>query len=53
MSLLNPDDIIYQELRSNLQTSRTPIIFLTQQNGREDVITGLKLGAVDYITKPL
>jgi DNA-binding response OmpR family regulator len=43
---------IYQELRSNLQTSRTPIIFLTQQNRREDVITGLKLGAVDYITKP-
>ena len=43
---------IYQELRSNLQTSRTPIIFLTQQNGREDVITGLKLGAVDYVTKP-
>jgi DNA-binding response OmpR family regulator len=43
---------IYQELRSSLQTSRTPIIFLTQRNGREDVITGLKLGAVDYITKP-
>jgi PleD family two-component response regulator len=43
---------IYQELRSNLQTNRTPIIFLTQQNRREDVITGLKLGAVDYITKP-
>lgn len=43
---------IYQELRSNLQTSRTPIIFLTHQNGREDIITGLSLGAVDYITKP-
>ena len=43
---------IYQELRSNLQTSCTPIIFLTQRNGREDIITGLKLGAVDYITKP-
>ncbi len=43
---------IYQQLRSNLQTSRTPIIFLTQQSGREDVITGLKLGAMDYITKP-
>jgi DNA-binding response OmpR family regulator len=43
---------IYQELRDNLQTSRTPVIFLTQQDGREDVITGLKLGAVDYITKP-
>jgi DNA-binding response OmpR family regulator len=43
---------IYQKLRNNLQTSSTPIIFLTQQNDREDVITGLKLGAVDYITKP-
>lgn len=43
---------ICQELRSNLHTSRTPIIFLTQQNGREDVLTGLKLGAMDYITKP-
>jgi DNA-binding response OmpR family regulator len=43
---------ICQELRSNLQTRRTPVIFLTHKNGREDVITGLKLGAVDYITKP-
>jgi DNA-binding response OmpR family regulator len=43
---------IYHKLRSNLQTSSTPIIFLTQQNDRKDVITGLKLGAVDYITKP-
>jgi DNA-binding response OmpR family regulator len=43
---------IYQKLRSNLQTSSTPIIFLTQQNDRKDIITGLKLGAVDYITKP-
>jgi DNA-binding response OmpR family regulator len=43
---------IYQELRSNLHTSRTPIIFLTQQTSREDILTGLKLGAVDYVTKP-
>jgi len=43
---------IYQELRSNLQTSRTPVIFLTHQNAREDIITGLKLGAADYVTKP-
>jgi DNA-binding response OmpR family regulator len=43
---------IYKELRNNLQTSRTPIIFLTQQKEREDVITGLQLGAVDYVTKP-
>lgn len=43
---------IYKELRNNLQTSRTPIIFLTQQKERENVITGLQLGAVDYVTKP-
>lgn len=43
---------VYQRLRSNLQTSRTPIIFLTQQKEREDIIAGLQLGAVDYVTKP-
>jgi len=29
-----------------------PFIFLTAKNKKEDVIAGLKLGAVDYITKP-
>lgn len=30
----------------------TPIIFLTAKNMKEDVLTGYKLGADDYITKP-
>lgn len=29
-----------------------PIIFLTARNMREDILTGYKLGANDYITKP-
>jgi PleD family two-component response regulator len=29
-----------------------PVIFVTERRERDDKITGLKLGAVDYITKP-
>lgn len=39
-------------LRDNLRTSHIPIIFLTQKDQRGDKITGLELGADDYITKP-
>lgn len=31
---------------------RIPLVFLTGQHGKEDVLTGLELGADDYITKP-
>ena len=30
----------------------TPIIFLTARSAKEDVLTGLQLGADDYMTKP-
>jgi PleD family two-component response regulator len=43
---------VVRELRKNLRTSKVPIIFLTEKKARNDRITGLKLGAVDYITKP-
>jgi PleD family two-component response regulator len=43
---------VVQQLRENLRTSRVPIIFLTERKGHDDKITGLKLGAVDYLTKP-
>lgn len=43
---------VCRQLRDNQRTSCTPIIFLTEKKEREDKITGLKLGAVDYITKP-
>jgi PleD family two-component response regulator len=40
------------ELRRNMRTSTIPVIFLTEKKARADKISGLKLGAVDYITKP-
>lgn len=43
---------VVSELRRNLRTSKVPIIFLTEKKARADKIAGLKLGAVDYITKP-
>jgi PleD family two-component response regulator len=43
---------VVRELRKHLRTTNVPIIFLTERKAREDKITGLKLGAVDYITKP-
>ncbi len=39
-------------LKSNRKTKDIPIIFLTALDRREDEEKGLKLGAVDYITKP-
>ncbi len=39
-------------LRSQPRTEHTPVIFLTERRERIDRLTGLELGAVDYITKP-
>lgn len=39
-------------LREQRRTENTPIIFLTERRERADRLTGLELGAVDYITKP-
>ena len=41
-----------KHLQNDVQTSRLPVIFVTERQGRDDRIAGLKLGAVDYITKP-
>jgi diguanylate cyclase (GGDEF)-like protein len=43
---------VCRNLRGNLRTSHIPIIFLTQKDERSDQITGLEMGADDYITKP-
>ncbi len=39
-------------LRDQARTENTPVIFLTERRERADRLTGLELGAVDYITKP-
>ncbi|MFA9389861.1 MAG: response regulator [Prolixibacteraceae bacterium] len=40
------------QLRSNEETKNIPIIFITAMNSVNDVLTGFKIGAQDYITKP-
>jgi putative two-component system response regulator len=42
-----------QRLKSNPDTADIPIIFLTAKSQVEDEETGLNLGAVDYIAKPI
>jgi len=41
-----------KRLQEDLRTSRLPVIFVTERRDRDDRIAGLKLGAIDYITKP-
>jgi PleD family two-component response regulator len=41
-----------QALQEDIRTSRLPVIFVTERRDRDDRIAGLKLGAIDYITKP-
>lgn len=43
---------VCRRLRSHRRTEHVPIIFLTERRERGDRLTGLELGAVDYITKP-
>ncbi len=41
-----------RRLKESVETNTIPIIFLTAMHERNDVIRGLELGAVDYISKP-
>jgi CheY-like chemotaxis protein len=43
---------VCRQLRHMHGTRNVPIIFLTERQGRNDRLTGLELGAVDYVTKP-
>ena len=40
-------------LRAASDTAAIPVVFLTALNGSDDEERGLKLGAADYITKPI
>ncbi|MBR9872953.1 MAG: two-component system response regulator [Vibrionaceae bacterium] len=44
---------VCEQLKSNPATRDIPIIFITAKAERVDEQKGLKLGAVDYITKPI
>lgn len=39
-------------LKAKPQTASIPIIFCTARDGEDDTVTGLEIGADDYITKP-
>jgi two-component system phosphate regulon response regulator PhoB len=43
---------VTRRLRHNASTRSVPIIMLTAKGEEPDIVTGLELGADDYITKP-
>jgi two-component system sensor histidine kinase/response regulator len=43
---------VCKQLQQNPETQDIPVIFLTAKTEKEDVLQGLELGAVDYVTKP-
>ncbi len=44
---------VLRQIKSNPATSDIPVIFVTAMSETSDEATGLKLGAADYITKPV
>lgn len=43
---------VCRQLKQDAILAEIPVIFLTAKTETEDVVAGLKLGAVDYVTKP-
>jgi len=39
-------------LKSNPETEKIPVIFLTAKTEIDDIVKGFEMGAVDYVTKP-
>lgn len=43
---------VCRQLKGNLETAQIPVVMLTAKGEDADVVSGLELGADDYITKP-
>jgi len=43
---------VCKRLKNNIQTEKIPIIMLSAKGEEIDIVTGLELGADDYVTKP-
>ena len=43
---------VCRRLKQDATLAEIPIIFLTAKTEKDDIIAGLELGAVDYVTKP-
>ena len=44
---------VCEQLKADPSTSLIPVIFVTAMDAEQDELQGFKLGAVDYITKPV
>jgi DNA-binding NarL/FixJ family response regulator len=44
---------VLQAMQSDSDLARTPFIFLTARGEKEDIRSGMNLGADDYLTKPV
>lgn len=44
---------LYKELEKNSETKEIPFIFLSAKANKEAIIKGLRMGAQDYIIKPV
>ncbi|GAB4441834.1 MAG: hypothetical protein Kow00120_10480 [Anaerolineae bacterium] len=43
---------VFKQMREHEETRHTAVMFLTIRDEREEVLRGLELGAIDYVTKP-
>ena len=44
---------VLQAMQTDAALARTPFIFLTARGEKEDIRSGMNLGADDYLTKPV
>ncbi|RKI86855.1 DNA-binding response regulator [Parablautia intestinalis] len=52
LDIMMPDLDGFQVLQQIRQTSNVPVLMLTAKSGEEDKVSGLRMGADDYLTKP-
>lgn len=52
LDVMMPDLDGFQVLQKIRETSNVPVLMLTARNEEEDKVSGLRLGADDYLTKP-
>lgn len=52
LDIMMPDLDGFQVLKRIRQTSNVPVLMLTAKSDEEDKVSGLRMGADDYLTKP-
>ncbi len=52
LDIMMPDIDGFQVLQKIRRTSNVPVLMLTAKSGEEDKVSGLRMGADDYLTKP-